>query len=653
MSERFIPIPGGLLKALVLLAILFGLVEAAWAAQSKRVALVVGNAAYADRPLANPVNDARLMQTSLRELGFEVQVATNVDRRGLLAALRTFESNAREADVAVFFFAGHGAQVGGNNYLIPVNAPIGSVNDLRDEAVDAASVLIRLEDARARVTLVILDACRDNPFPGSHRSAARGLAKMNAPVGTIVAYATGPDSTADDGTGSNGVYTGALARHLKTPGLDIKEVFNRTAQEVERVTQGRQRPREDVGLRSQLILRDAGGLAVAAVVPQGQPPVPQPQSAPAPSGAEVESQFWADAKAINNREAYEAYLAEHPTGRYAALARAAIRRLGATAVAGGGRFGSAGPSTTAQAVPAHPAPATQASGASAPIVSAISPLSNRVDPGSKAAMGETVEIGPLFLRSALGEPLDAEIPVRGVGAMILTPSLNIGADRERWGGGRPRNGDLGVGVIQGSVPGERMLKIRSIVPVTRSRFPITVRIDTQSVSEAVVYEISLDPPSAVRQNLPIPGVRIFRMGGVSAPNLPIEPDPARSSPPSCDEEPDPVAVLRARALSGEAIDSIWARQVRERVRANISGYVDRDNPMAEFVLLMNPIATLNPATNLCECGFIVNSVRLIRPSGKVAWDMTAERGLLKSNPWPLKLDGTCPSGQVVLSISHK
>jgi formylglycine-generating enzyme required for sulfatase activity len=157
----------------------------------------------------------------------------------------------------LFYFAGHGAQVGGANYLIPVNAPIRSETDVPDEALDAASVLRRIEEGRARVGLVILDACRDNPYPGAARSSVRGLARMSVPTGTIVAYATAPGSTADDGGGGpNGLYTGALARYLATPGLDIKEVFDRTAQEVERLSNGRQRPREEIGLRGRFVMNE-------------------------------------------------------------------------------------------------------------------------------------------------------------------------------------------------------------------------------------------------------------------------------------------------------------------------------------------------------------------------------------------------------------
>jgi formylglycine-generating enzyme required for sulfatase activity len=229
---------------------------------SKRVALVVGNSAYADRPLRNAVNDAGLMQLTLRSIGFDVQLVLNGNRSTILGALRDFEARANDADVALFFFAGHGAQAGGGNFLIPVNAPIRTDNDLPDEAIAAETVLRRIEGTRARVGLVILDACRDNPYPGSQRSGARGLSSMSAPSGTIVAYATAPGNTADDGDGANGVYSGQLARFLIEPGLDVKEVFEKTAIEVERLTRGRQRPREDIGLRGRFEL--VSGARVAA-----------------------------------------------------------------------------------------------------------------------------------------------------------------------------------------------------------------------------------------------------------------------------------------------------------------------------------------------------------------------------------------------------
>lgn len=250
------------------------LLAGAWMAapaHAQRVALVVGNAAYADKPLRNPVNDAELMQRTLQGLGFEVSLVRNADRRGLLAGLRDFEAKARNADVALFYFAGHGTQVGGNNYLLPLQAQIRSESDVPDEAVDASSVLRRIEDAKARIGLVILDACRDSPYASATRSGSRGLGRMSVPTGSIVAYATAPGSTAEDGSGRNGVYTQELARQLATPGLDLRDVFDRTAMEVERITGGKQKPREDVGLRGRFVLNAHGTPAS---------PLPSPPAVP-------------------------------------------------------------------------------------------------------------------------------------------------------------------------------------------------------------------------------------------------------------------------------------------------------------------------------------------------------------------------------------
>jgi len=286
-----------------------------------RVALVVGNSDYSERPLRNPVNDANLMQATLKELGFEVTLLRNADRRSLLNGLRDFEGKARDAEVSLFFFAGHGAQVGGSNYLIPVGGSIQSETDVPDEAVDASSVLRRLEEARSRVALVILDACRDNPFAGASRSSTRGLGRMNVPTGTIVAYATAPGSTAADGSGSNGVYTEQLVRQLKTPNLDIKDIFDRTAQEVERITSGKQRPREEVGLRGRFVLNSNpvlnNSVQIASIHPE---PV-------GPSTAQVEQQAWTATQHANSVEGYKDYLMKYPNGSFSSAAKVALAQL--------------------------------------------------------------------------------------------------------------------------------------------------------------------------------------------------------------------------------------------------------------------------------------------------------------------------------------
>lgn len=156
----------------------------------KRVALVVGNAAYRTSPLKNPVNDARAMAHALRANGFQVIARENVSQKEMRRAIIEFGERLRDGGIGLFYYAGHGLQVGGRNYLVPVDAEIRSESEV--ESVDVASVLARMETARNRLNIVVLDACRDNPFARSFRSTSRGLASIDAPSGTIIAYATAP-----------------------------------------------------------------------------------------------------------------------------------------------------------------------------------------------------------------------------------------------------------------------------------------------------------------------------------------------------------------------------------------------------------------------------------------------------------------------------
>ena len=295
---------GGLGLALLLVAV---------PAHAKRFALVVGNAAYAEDRLTNPVNDALLMRKTLTELGFEVKLVQDGDRSTLLRALRDFEASIKKADVALFYFAGHGVQVEGNNYLIPIKAALESESDVRDYAVDASSVLRRIEDAGAKVGLVVLDACRNNPFVRKSRSLDRGLNRMNAPTGTIVAYATAAGSVADDGSGKNGVYTEQLARYLLEPGLDIREVFDKTASEVERLTNGKQKPREDVGLRGRFVLNPAIEIA-------------KPEPPPLPA-IDPDTAAWQQASQLHSIAGYQSYLERFAQGQYRQPAFTALNAL--------------------------------------------------------------------------------------------------------------------------------------------------------------------------------------------------------------------------------------------------------------------------------------------------------------------------------------
>ncbi|MBF0463943.1 MAG: caspase family protein [Nitrospirae bacterium] len=189
-------------------------------ASTAKIALVIGNCNYKDNPLSNPANDAALMSKVLTELGFKVTKKINATQKEMKKAIDDFGEEIIGAEVALFYFAGHGAQVNGNNYLLPIGADIKVENDIEYESIDAGRVIGKMDNAKAKFKLVVLDACRNNPFARSFRSDKRGLAVMNAPTGTLIAYATAPGSTAEDGTGSNnGVYTAELAKNIKKSGL--------------------------------------------------------------------------------------------------------------------------------------------------------------------------------------------------------------------------------------------------------------------------------------------------------------------------------------------------------------------------------------------------------------------------------------------------
>lgn len=208
----------------------------------KRVALVIGNSSYSSSPLKNPANDARVMAASLRRLGFEVDEKTNLGYFEMNKSVENFGKKLQSGGVGLFYYAGHGMQVGGANYLIPVDAQIDDENEVRFKAVDAGLVLAKMEQARSDVNLVVLDACRDNPFARSFRSSSRGLASMDAPSGTFIAYATAPGKTAADGDGRNGLYTAELVKVLETPGIPLEQVFKRTLKAVRERSGNKQTP---------------------------------------------------------------------------------------------------------------------------------------------------------------------------------------------------------------------------------------------------------------------------------------------------------------------------------------------------------------------------------------------------------------------------
>ncbi|MGE4194219.1 MAG: caspase family protein [Pseudodesulfovibrio sp.] len=209
---------------------------------AKRVALVIGNGGYASSPLKNPVNDAKDMADKLRGLGFEVTLLTDAGRRKMEDAIHAFDARLGGANVRLFYYAGHGMQVQGANYLIPVDAEVRAERDIKYEAVNAGRVLDGMADAGPGVNILILDACRNNPFARSFRSGSRGLARMDAPSGSMIVYATSPGDVAADGSGRNGIFTKHLLAYVDQSGLTLEQVFKRTGRDVMRETKGDQVP---------------------------------------------------------------------------------------------------------------------------------------------------------------------------------------------------------------------------------------------------------------------------------------------------------------------------------------------------------------------------------------------------------------------------
>lgn len=232
---------------LVLPAVAFALLTTAPASAEKRVALVIGNSAYKNvTPLDNPARDAQLMADTLTGLGFALvggHARLDLDKSAMDNAVQEFGSQVVGADVALFYYAGHGVQVAGSNYLVPVSANPTREADVDFQMVDANLVLRQMQGSGTRLNLVILDACRNNPF-GSRglRGADGGLAQMRAPDGTLISYATQPGNVAQDGSDGHSPYTKALAATLKQPGLDIFQTFNQVGLAVKRATGGTQQP---------------------------------------------------------------------------------------------------------------------------------------------------------------------------------------------------------------------------------------------------------------------------------------------------------------------------------------------------------------------------------------------------------------------------
>ncbi|MBC7910313.1 MAG: caspase family protein [Pyrinomonadaceae bacterium] len=293
----------------------------------KRIALVIGNGAYATSPLKNPPNDATDMAKSLSNVGFTVEHGINLTQRQMKAMIREFGQKLKAGGQGLFYFAGHGVQLKGRNYLIPVDAEITSESDVEDQGVDAALVLGLMDEAGNGLNVVILDACRNNPFARSFRSTTNGLAQVDAPTGTLVAYSTAPGKVARDGTGRNGAYTAQLLKQISVPGLPIEEVMKRVRANLKQLTNGEQVPWESSSLVGDFYFTALSSpankeSASSKVIPKSEVVNRDPIDP-----AAIELTYWDTIKHSTDAEDFKSYLLEYPVGQFASLARNRISHL--------------------------------------------------------------------------------------------------------------------------------------------------------------------------------------------------------------------------------------------------------------------------------------------------------------------------------------
>ena len=303
----------------LLLAFVLAVSVASAHAQERRIALVIGNGKYGHVPyLSNPPEDASAIAAALQRLGFETRSIVDADRATMEHAIRAFGDHARNADAALFYYAGHAFQVSDRNLLVPVDARIRDERDLRFETLDLEDVLGQLS-GRSATSIVFIDACRDNPFSARLKGATRGVkiaagpAPVPAAAGALIAFATAPGTVAEDGGGKHSPFTAALLEHLEKPGLEIRHIMGRVRQSVRETTRGRQIPWENSSLEREFYFRG------------GQ----EPPAAASVGGANTDAEliFWDSVKNSRRAEEYQAYIERFPEGVFAPLARARMQQF--------------------------------------------------------------------------------------------------------------------------------------------------------------------------------------------------------------------------------------------------------------------------------------------------------------------------------------
>jgi uncharacterized caspase-like protein len=309
----------GSICRLIATVILCAAATGAWAAQPKRVALVIGNSAYQfSSPLSNPTNDAADMAAALKRLGFEVVEGRDLDESGMRRTIKRFAEVLTGADVGLFFYAGHGLQVGGHNYLVPVDAKLESPAGLDFELI-RLDVIHRTMERETKTNVIFLDACRDNPLSrnlarsmGTRSSQiGKGLAVVESGVGTLISFSTQPGNTALDGDGRNSPFAGSLIRHIGNPREDLSTLLIQVRNEVMAATKDQQIPWEHSALRSKFYF--------AAL-----PPVEAANPTEPSYERRVELEFWMSVKDSSDAAVLGTYLGRYPNGEFAPIARALI-----------------------------------------------------------------------------------------------------------------------------------------------------------------------------------------------------------------------------------------------------------------------------------------------------------------------------------------
>ncbi len=319
---------------------------------AKRVALVIGNGAYEHTvPLPNPANDAELMASKLRALGFEVVAGQDQTYTDMRRTVMEFAKKAYGAEIALLFYAGHGMQVAGQNLLVPIDAKIEDETSLDFETI-SIDFILRQMSKDVKVQMVFLDACRDNPLartlarrmgPSRSSNLGSGLAEIKIQEtggeGSVIAFATSPGDVALDGEGENSPFTSALIRHIDTPNVSIQTVMTRVTGDVYDKTEKRQRPWVNASLIGEVFLNKKAEAQTTEVAALGSAPTATPAPSAATNGAalnaatqstiawEREKLIWETAKSSNTVADYESYLSAYPSGTFAGFARNSIKRL--------------------------------------------------------------------------------------------------------------------------------------------------------------------------------------------------------------------------------------------------------------------------------------------------------------------------------------